>query len=174
VKQNSDTRARRQHSTVPVLERPGFVRAACHPPPGTSGADCPQLRNPAATEPPCRSLTSTRSTSASRRTRSLENPGSRNPPPASVSKYRLLTSKRTSDADPNPAWRAHAGQRVPPPGLGSLRPELSAQTSPIPNTNQQIKPLQLHQAAKREPSQVPRSIWNAGNGKWIPPDPITD
>ena len=21
---------------------------------------------------------------------------------------------------------------------------------------------------------VPRSIWNVGNGKWIPPDPITD
>src|SRR6478609_8490312 len=38
------------------------------PSPAPPGSGCPQLRSPAATEPPCRSLTSTRSTSASRRT----------------------------------------------------------------------------------------------------------
>ena len=51
-----------------VPTRHGFVRAACHPIPAPPGAGCPQLRSPAATEPRCRSLTSTRSTSASRRT----------------------------------------------------------------------------------------------------------
>lgn len=60
-----------------VLTRPGFVRAACHPYPAPPGAGCPQLRNPAATEPRCRSLTSTRSTSASRRTPGLVQPRSR-------------------------------------------------------------------------------------------------
>ena len=38
------------------------------PAPTPPGAGCPQLRSPAATEPRSRSLTSTRSTSASRRT----------------------------------------------------------------------------------------------------------
>jgi hypothetical protein len=33
----------------------------------------------------------------------FENPGSRNPSPASVSKYSVDTSKSTSDAGPNPA-----------------------------------------------------------------------
>jgi hypothetical protein len=51
-----------------VLTRPGFVRAAPTPPRHLPELGCPQLRSPAATEPRCRSLTSTRSTSASRRT----------------------------------------------------------------------------------------------------------
>jgi hypothetical protein len=37
------------------------------------------------------------------RRRSLENPGSRNPSPSSVSKYSVETSYSTSDAGPNPA-----------------------------------------------------------------------
>lgn len=40
--------------------------------------------------------------------RSLENPGSRNPSPVSVSKYRVETSKRTSAFGPNAARAAHA------------------------------------------------------------------
>lgn len=39
---------------------------------------------------------------------SLENPGSRKPSPASVSKYSVETSNSTSDAGPNPARRALA------------------------------------------------------------------
>lgn len=45
------------------------------------------------------------------RRRSLENPGSRNPSPASVSKYNVLTSYRTSDAGPSAACLAHAAAR---------------------------------------------------------------
>ncbi len=45
------------------------------------------------------------------RRRSLENPDSRNPSPASVSKYRVLTSNNTSDAGPSPARAAHAAAR---------------------------------------------------------------
>jgi len=40
--------------------------------------------------------------------RSLENPGSRNPSPASVSKYKVDTSKSTRLAGPSPAWAAQA------------------------------------------------------------------
>jgi hypothetical protein len=42
------------------------------------------------------------------RRRSLENPGSRNPSPASVSKYNVDTSYSTRLAGPSPACRAHA------------------------------------------------------------------
>ena len=38
----------------------------------------------------------------------LGEPGSRNPSPASVSKYSVETSNNTSDAGPSPAWAAHA------------------------------------------------------------------
>jgi hypothetical protein len=53
----------------------------------------------------------------------------------------------------------------------SQRPKFSAQVSPIPTTNQQVEPLQLLKAAKREPSQgrvstisITRltSCWNCG------------
>jgi hypothetical protein len=40
--------------------------------------------------------------------RSLENPGSRNPSPVSVSKYSVVTSNRTRLAGPSPAWAAHS------------------------------------------------------------------
>jgi hypothetical protein len=40
--------------------------------------------------------------------RSLEKPGSRNPSPASVSKYSVDTSYSTSDAGPSRACAAHA------------------------------------------------------------------
>jgi hypothetical protein len=40
--------------------------------------------------------------------RSLENPGARNPSPASVSKYKVLTSNNTRLAGPSPARRAQA------------------------------------------------------------------
>ena len=46
----------------------GFVGAACHPAPAPPGPGCPQLHRPAATGRRRRSLTSTQSTSASRRT----------------------------------------------------------------------------------------------------------
>jgi hypothetical protein len=42
--------------------------------------------------------------------RSLENPGSRNPSPAPVSKYKVLTSKSTRLAGPSPAWAAQAAE----------------------------------------------------------------
>ena len=42
------------------------------------------------------------------RRRSLENPGSRNPSPASVSKYRVDTSNITSEVGPNAVCAAHA------------------------------------------------------------------
>ena len=44
------------------------------------------------------------------RRRSLENPGSRNPSPASVSKYKVLTSKSTRLAGPSPACAAQAAE----------------------------------------------------------------
>ena len=56
------TRAVRQYRHAMALS--GLLPPAPAPP----GAGCPQLRSPAATEPRSRSLTSTRSTSASRRT----------------------------------------------------------------------------------------------------------
>ena len=42
------------------------------------------------------------------RRRSLENPGSRNPSPASVSKYKVDTSNITNDVGPSAVCAAHA------------------------------------------------------------------